>query len=89
MTRMVGRAMWLSAGVALGAGGTIWVRRRLEVLSDKLRSGQATADVVSMAGRGARAAASQVRLAVDAGRDSARRRSEELWEELDTSAKAR
>jgi len=83
------RGMWLATGVAIGAGGSIWVRRRVEVVSERLRSGSVGADVASIAGRGARAGASRVLRAVEAGKQSARAREEQLWEELEVRARAR
>jgi len=81
------RMSWLVAGAALGAGGTIWARRRLEVLSDRLRSTEVTADIVSIAGRGTRAGVSHVRRALDDGRQSARRREDRLRHELGVRAR--
>jgi hypothetical protein len=81
------RASWLALGAALGAGGTIWARRRLELLSERLKSRQLSADIVTLAERGARAGASHLRRAVDDGRESARKREDRLWHELEVRAK--
>ena len=76
------RPLWLAAGVALGAGGTLWTRRRLERLSRRLQRGTVAADLVSLADRSAHGAVDRLREAVDAGRDTARRREDRLWHEL-------
>lgn len=79
---MIRRPLWLAAGVALGAGGTVWTRRRLERLSRRLQRGTVAADLVSLADRSAQGAVGRIRDAVDAGRDAARRREDRLWHEL-------
>jgi hypothetical protein len=76
------RPLWLAAGVALGAGGTLWTRRRLERLSRRLQRGTVAADLASLADRSAHGAVDRLRDAVDAGRDAARRREDRLWHEL-------
>jgi hypothetical protein len=86
---MIRRALWLTTGAVVGAGGTVWARRRLEALSERVRSGDVSADVVSIAKRGAGAGASRVRRAVEAGKLSARRREDELWDELEVRARGR
>ncbi|HXW33687.1 MAG TPA: hypothetical protein VEJ87_03845, partial [Acidimicrobiales bacterium] len=55
-------------GVALGAGGAIWTRRRLEAMSARLRPAQLVGD--------------RFRSAVDGGKADARRREEELRREF-------
>ena len=82
------RASWLVAGVGLGAGGALWARRRIEVLSDRLRSRELAGDIAKVAGRGARAGALRLRVAVDDGRRSARERENDLWQELEVRARA-
>jgi hypothetical protein len=79
---MIRRPLWLAAGVALGAGGTLWTRRRLERLSRRLERGTVAADVVSLVDRSAHGAMGRMRDAVDAGRTAARRREDHLWHEL-------
>ncbi|HLI73497.1 MAG TPA: hypothetical protein VKU86_06420 [Acidimicrobiales bacterium] len=83
---MIRRPLWLAAGVALGAGGTLWTRRRLEGLSRRIESGTVGADLASLADRSAHAAAHRVRAAVDAGRKAARRREDDLRRELEDRA---
>jgi hypothetical protein len=84
---MMRRAAWLATGAALGAGGSMWARRRIDSLSERLRSGDLATDVVKVAGRGARAGGSQIRRALDAGRESARRRERQLWEDLEVRSR--
>ena len=76
------RPLWLAAGAALGAGGTVWTRRRIERLSRRMRPGTMAGDVVSMVGRTRRAGSSRVRDALDAGRAGARRREDALWRDV-------
>ena len=83
---MMRRPLWLAAGMALGAGGTLWTRRRLERLARRIESGTVGADLASLADRSAQAAAHRVRAAVDAGRAAARRREDDLRRELDERA---
>ena len=86
---MVKRAVWFSAGAAIGAGGSMWARRRVESLSRRVRTGELTGDVVSILDRRAQSAARRFRRAVDAGREEARRREDQLWRDLEMRARAR
>jgi hypothetical protein len=70
--------MWLTAGVVLGAGGTVWSRRRLSVLAERARRGQLSGDVLHLVDRGARRVQRHVASAVEAGRLEAHRRRGEL-----------
>ena len=79
---MIRRPLWFAAGAALGAGGTVWTRRRLERIARRMRPASVADDVVSMVGRTRRGAAERVRDAVDAGRDGARRREDDLRRRL-------
>lgn len=79
---MIRRPLWLAAGVALGAGGTLWTRRRLERLARRFERGTVAADLASLADRSAHGAVERMRDALDAGRDAARRREDHLWREL-------
>ena len=83
------RGMWLGVGAALGAGGTLWARRRLEAVSERVRTGEITGDVVRIVDHRTKMAARRVRRAVDAGRESARRREEQLWRDMETAARDR
>jgi hypothetical protein len=81
--------MWLGVGAALGAGGTLWARRRVEMLSERMRSGTLPGEVAAIADRGARGAARRVLHALEAGRDGARHREDQLWRELEVRTRAR
>jgi hypothetical protein len=74
--------MWLVAGAALGAGGTVWARRRLERLSRRVRPTAVAGELVSMVDRTRRGAADRVRDAVDTGRAQAQRRQDDLRRDL-------
>jgi hypothetical protein len=79
------RAVWLAAGVALGAGGTAWSSRRLARLAARARTGEISGDVVRLVERGRRRAARRLASALDAGRAEAGRRRLELRREYDPS----
>ncbi|HXQ90869.1 MAG TPA: hypothetical protein VN768_04860 [Acidimicrobiales bacterium] len=79
---MIRRPLWLAAGAVLGAGGTLWTRRRLERLSRRVRPTAVAGEVVSMVDRTRRNAADKVRDALDTGRSDAQRRQDELWRDL-------
>jgi len=70
------RARWLATGVALGAGGTIWAKRRMASL-------QGSFEPVNLAGGVANATRRRVRAAVGAGRNQARRREDEIRARLE------
>jgi hypothetical protein len=74
--------MWLVAGAALGAGGTVWARRRLERLSRRVRPTAVAGELVSMVDRTRRGATDKVRDAVDTGRAQAQRRQDDLLRDL-------
>ena len=94
---MARRTVWLAAGVAMGAGSTLWaerkVRRAVEQAAARMQpeslaaeAGRATRRAALGAGRATRkaagAASGRVRDAVASGRDEMRRREEELWADL-------
>jgi hypothetical protein len=79
---VIRRPLWLVTGVALGAGGTMWARRRLERLSRRVRPTAVAGELASVVDRTRRGAADRVRDAVDTGRAQARRRQDDLWREL-------
>jgi hypothetical protein len=83
------RAIWLGVGAALGAGASVWARRRVETVAERMRKGDVTTSVVGIVNRGAKRAARRVRRAVEGGRDDARRREDKLWQELEVRARAR
>ncbi len=65
-------------GRRTGGGGTLWARRRVERLAQRVRTGDVVGDIAAVAESGARAAARRVQGAVDAGRVEARWRENEL-----------
>ena len=77
------RPLWLAAGAALGAGGTVWARRRLDRLSRRVRPTAVAGELASLAERTRRGTADKVRDALDTGRSEARRRQDDLWRDLD------
>jgi hypothetical protein len=76
------RPLWFAAGAALGAGGTVWTRRRLERLSRRVRPTAVVGDIASIVDRTRRGTTERVRAAVDTGRAEARRREDDLWRDL-------
>ena len=76
---VIRRPLWLMAGAALGAGGTLWTRRRVQRLSRRLSEGTRRAEVASLVDRRARSAADRVRDAMAVGRSDAQRREDDLW----------
>jgi hypothetical protein len=79
---MMRRPLWLAAGAALGAGGTVWARHRLERLSRRVRPNAVAGEIVSLVDRTRRGAADKVRDALDTGRSEAQRREDDLWRDL-------
>ena len=79
---MIRRPFWLVTGAALGAGGTVWARRRLERLSRRVRPTAVAGELVSLVDRTRRGAADKVRDALDTGRTEAQRREDGLWRDL-------
>ncbi len=79
---MIRRPLWLAVGAALGVSGTVWTRRRVERLSQRVRPTAVATEVASIVGRTRRGAAERVRDAVDTGRIEAQRRQDALWTDL-------
>ncbi|HUO48351.1 MAG TPA: hypothetical protein VMU09_05915 [Acidimicrobiales bacterium] len=79
---MIRRALWLGTGAALGAGGTVWVRRRVTKLATHLSPGTLAGDVGASVSRRGSEVSGRVRAALDSGRVQARRREDELWRDL-------
>jgi hypothetical protein len=73
---MMRRARWLATGVALGAGGTVWAKRRLGSLQGRLEPTRVAGDLAD-------AARQRVRAAVGAGRAQAQRRESEIRTKLE------
>ena len=79
---MIRRPLWFAAGAAVGVGGTVWTRRRVQRLSQRVRPTAVATEVASIVERTRRGAAERVRDAVDTGRSEAQRRQDDLWNEL-------
>jgi hypothetical protein len=75
---VIGRPLWLAAGVAVGVGGTLWAERRVRRAVDRLTP----ESVAAGAGRSVRRLGDRVQAAVAAGREARDRREEELWADL-------
>ena len=73
---MMKRARWLATGVALGAGGTIWAKKRLGDLQGRLEPARVVGDVAD-------ATRHRVHAALGAGRAQARRREQEIRAKLE------
>ena len=73
---MMRRARWLATGVALGAGGTIWAKRRLGSLQGRLEPTRVAGDLAD-------ATRERVRAAVGAGRAQAHKRETEIRTRLE------
>jgi len=82
------RPMWLAAGALLGAGSTLWTRRRLERLARRVRPTSVAGELGSMVDRTRRSAADKVRDALDTGRVDAQRRQDDLWRDLAPRSRA-
>ncbi|MDE3085290.1 MAG: hypothetical protein KGJ77_00865, partial [Acidobacteriota bacterium] len=72
------RGTWLAVGVAIGAGGSSWSRRRLARLKARTGSGEIAGDVLRVVEGGTRRVGRRLAGAIDAGRAEARRREREL-----------
>jgi len=72
------RGGWLGLGAVLGAAATVWSRRRISELSDSARAGEMPGEVLRLVKGGSRRLERRLSVAVDAGRDQARRRQGEL-----------
>jgi hypothetical protein len=79
---VIRRALWLGTGAAIGAGGTVWARRRVGRLATRLRPGSLAGEVTAGVDRHRRQLTGRVRGAVESGRFEARRREDELWRDL-------
>jgi hypothetical protein len=85
---MIRRPLWLAAGAALGVGGSIWTRRRLDRLSRRVRPNAMAGEVVAIVERTRRGAVDRVRDAVDTGRTEAQRRQDDLWHDVSARGRA-
>jgi hypothetical protein len=78
--------MWLVTGVAIGAGSSLWVERRVRRTVQQAAAKLQPEALVLEVGRSARqvagTAGNRVRDAFSSGRDEMERHEEELWAEL-------
>ncbi|MHB8682199.1 MAG: hypothetical protein ACYDA2_08925 [Acidimicrobiales bacterium] len=86
---MMRRGIWFAAGIAAGAGATVWTRRRVEAIAQQARDGRLPAEVVRLADRGSRRVGRHLAGAVEAGRLQARRREVQLRTTLAPRTQAR
>ena len=71
---MFKRARWIGAGAALGAGGTVWLQRKLKLLAGRYRPAGIAGEAVGKAA----ALPGSLRDAFTEGRDAMREREDEL-----------
>ncbi len=80
------RTFWLVAGVAIGAGSSLWmehkVRRTVNQAAARLQPDALVAEVGRSAREAAIGAGDRFRDALSSGRSEMLRREEELWSEL-------
>jgi len=68
------RVTWMTLGIAVGASGTVWVRRRVDEASRKMQPAQLAAAAATVATARARIAGERLRAAVLATPQQRRRR---------------
>jgi hypothetical protein len=73
---MMRRARWLATGVVLGAGGTIWAKRRLGALQGRLEPTRVAGDLAG-------ATRDHLKAVVGAGRAQAQKRESEIRTKLE------
>jgi hypothetical protein len=80
------RTIWLVTGMAIGAGSSLWVERRVrrtvQQAAAKLQPDALVVEVGRSARQVAESASNRVRGAISSGRDEMERQEEELWAEL-------
>jgi hypothetical protein len=80
------RTVWLVAGVAIGAGSSLWMEHKVRRTVNEAAARLAPDALVTEVGRSAREAATsageRVRTAFSSGRTEMQRREEELWADL-------
>lgn len=80
------RTFWLAAGVAIGAGSSLWMEHKVRRTVNQAAARLAPDALVAEVGRSAREAASSAgdrfRDAFSTGRSEMERREEELWADL-------
>jgi hypothetical protein len=85
------RTFWMTAGVAVGVGSTLWaerkVRRTVEQATARLQPDALVVEVGRSARHMVEGTGDRVRAALATGREEMERREEELWEELTASGR--
>lgn len=80
------RTFWLTAGLAVGAGSSLWVERRVrravEEAAARLRPDALAMELGRSARGAAEVASARVHQAVAIGRDQMRRTEQDLWAQL-------
>lgn len=80
------RAFWMTAGMAVGVGSTLWaerkIRRTVEQATARLQPDALVVEVGRSARHVVEGTGDRVRAALASGRAEMERREEELWEEL-------
>lgn len=80
------RTFWLTAGLAVGAGSSLWVERRVrravEEATARLRPDALAMELGRSARGAAEVASARVHQAVAIGRDQMRRTEQDLWAQL-------
>ena len=79
---MIRRPLWLAAGAALGAGGTVWAQRRIGRLTRRVRPTAVATGIAAAVERTKTGTTERVRGAIEAGRADAQRRQDDLWRDL-------
>ncbi len=83
------RLVWLGTGAAIGAGGTVWARRRVGKVATRLRPSAIATSATAGADRRRRDLSVRLRGALESGRLVARQREDELWRDLRASGTPR
>ncbi len=85
------RTFWLTAGIAVGAGSSLWVERRVRRAIDdaaaRLRPDALAMELGRSARGAAEVAAARLQQAVATGRDQMRRTEQDLWTRLVTDGR--
>jgi hypothetical protein len=58
------RMTWMTVGIVVGAGGSVWVRRRVEEASKRMQPAQLATSAATLAGARARVAGEKLRAVV-------------------------
>jgi hypothetical protein len=76
---MFKRLFWLCVGIGLGAGMAYWLQKFVRQTAERYSPERVSTDVVD----GVRRLGTDLRKAVDEGRETMRKREAELWAELE------